>query len=230
MDKNPETSFTLSVYFLSLTSLFIPALCAFVYICSIQSNYKDEYSVGTPKNQEELQAGELFIVATEKTESEGNKGSFGQGTEGNQVDMEKQFFKRHYVVLLLQLLNSALGYGLCPSIVSSAASKFKEKKTILLFSTAVSCIVDPFCRAMTEYLHVTTVKGLSLLSAALVILSSILVVCTSLNTDNILYTSELGGILPASSNILFVTIFGFTNTSIFRYFKVRFFLFFFEKV
>eukprot|EP01036_Dinobryon_divergens_P034173 gene34173-44151_t len=92
--------------------------------------------------------------------------------------------EEYYPLLSLQLLNASLAYGIVPSLLSYACGKFEHKEKF------------------------------QLLSATLVSLSAVLVLCAALPED-----SGYGGALPVTAYVCIGALFGFSNTCMFRYFK-----------
>eukprot|EP01033_Poteriospumella_lacustris_P013003 gene13003-9300_t len=115
--------------------------------------------------------------------------------EGEYRDTD--FLHEHYSILLLQMMNSSLGYGIVPAIISFACGKFDHSSRVLLFATGLSAFIDPWFRALTGYVR--------------------------LPASSSLYKGY-GGIFPVILYISFNSLFGFTNTCVFRFFKesVRF--------
>jgi hypothetical protein len=88
----------------------------------------------------------------------------------------------------------------------------------LLLATGIAAIIDPWSKALTIYHRLTNFTDLWRASFCLLILSCGLILCTSLPDDSSVYKGA-GGVFPVLLYVSFGSLFGFTSTSIFRYFK-----------
>jgi hypothetical protein len=77
-------------------------------------------------------------------------------------------------LLVLQLLNCALGYGVVPSLISPVCSRFASPSTVLLLATGLYCIIDPVCRAFTAIRPIRTLHGIAAFSSLLYLLAAAL--------------------------------------------------------
>ena len=72
---------------------------------------------------------------------------------------DEEFIRGHIEFLCIQLINSFLSYGVVPSLISYACGKYTNGNTVLLFSTACYCIIDPLCKLSTNVDRVR-IKGI----------------------------------------------------------------------
>jgi hypothetical protein len=130
------------------------------------------------------------------------------------------FILHNKFILSLQFLNSLLGYGFVPAIISFACGKFPNANTILLFATTIGAIIDPIAKYLTNYMRFKTLNQLICASVMLLLLASGLIISSVLPSSSSFYT-EGNGLFPMLCYICFNTLFGFTNISVFRYFKEK---------
>lgn len=183
--------FSVEIYFIVLALLYIPAIIAFGVL---QNNYK-----------EDLLHEENFLNALVQEECD-------------IAYDERDFLLQYNHVLFLQLMNSGLGYGVVPAIISYSCSKFNNRSLVLLLATGIAAILDPIFKALTNYIRINTFKGLQKATLVLLLLTSGLILCASLPSSSKLYQGA-GGIFPVSLYLCFTSLFGFSNTCVFRYFK-----------
>jgi hypothetical protein len=100
---------------------------------------------------------------------------------------------RHSPLLVLQLFNCAMGYGVVPSLVSPVCSRFSSPSTVLLLATGLYCILDPLCRAVTAVHPIRTLQGIRLCSSLLYVLAAALLVTLMIPETSGLLTSRAGG-------------------------------------
>ncbi len=129
------------------------------------------------------------------------------------------FVRHNFSILSVQAINSFLGYGIVPAIISYACGKFKQAQLVLLLATAIGAIVDPWTKFMTNYFRLRTITTLWMATCCLITLCSGLILCAALPTDSSLYTNNAGGAFPVILYVSFAAFFGFTNTCVFRYYK-----------
>ncbi|KAJ1422527.1 hypothetical protein B484DRAFT_399042 [Ochromonadaceae sp. CCMP2298] len=125
-------------------------------------------------------------------------------SEGAEPYDEMRFIRQNWAILVLQVVNASLGYGIVPAMISYACSKFDDRSMVLLLSTGIAAVLDPLFKALTFYVRIRTFHGL--------------VLCAGLPGDLSLYRGA-GGVLPVSLYVGFGALFGFSNTCVFRYFK-----------
>lgn len=202
-----QKGFSVRIYYLVLASLYCPAVVA---VYSLQRQGPPQ---SVPSYVSISSADNLFLLDSSKKE----EGLFAaQETIHN--DEEMDFLQDNYHVLTLQLINSMMGYGLIPSIISFVCGKFEDSSQTLLLATTIAAIVDPIFRASTYYLRFRSFAGLGCATMTLISLSCALLILANLPESSPIYSGN-GGYLVV---ILYVTFNGlhvFTNTSIFRYFK-----------
>lgn len=133
-----------------------------------------------------------------------------------------EFITGHYEFLIIQFINACLSYGIVPSLISSACGNFVHSTKVLLFATALYCIVDPIGKLATsvERYRIKSVAGFKKATAALLLLSGGLVVVASLPASfTPLYGGGIGDAVPVLLYLCIGGLFGFCNTCVFRYFK-----------
>jgi hypothetical protein len=153
-------------------------------------------------------------AGTSSTDGEAINDRSAHETEYN----EWEFVGKHVYILSLMFVNASLGYGVVPAVISTACSRFAHRNAVLLLATGITAVIDPLAKWLTYYVRFESFRGLLLGSTALVFLATGLVLCAALPGDLSLYQGS-GGALPVCLYISFGALFGFTNTSIFRYFK-----------
>ena len=210
--------FSTTIYYITLSLLYLPAMLSF-------------YRLKTSKSNDMTESKKIRESASLIANLESNPfSSFQESSSSSVSDIQfvskenllkekyQSFFTSYFPILLLQLTNSALGYGFVPALISYACGKFPNANTILLFSTGLSAIIDPCFRFFTNYYRFRTFQQLLIASAVLVGLALGLIICSSLSPSSSFYTNN-NGCLPVLCYISFNSLFGFTNISIFRYFK-----------
>ena len=196
--------FSITIYYLLLSSLYIPAILCFRKLCVIKSNQEPEYvktSTNDPYDIEDdniSSSNKLITLPYNQT----------------------KFIKEYYPILLIQFITSIFGYGIIPSIISYACSKFNNQNLVLLLATSLASVVDPMFRLFTEYQRFETIQELLVSTILLISIGLGLIICASLPIESPLYQGS-GGILPVCLYVSFGALFGYTNTSIFRYFKTN---------
>jgi MFS family permease len=181
--------FSTSIYYAVLSALYIPAL----YVVHRLRN--KEVGVVDATSKSHLLRGESCKEYSDKT-----------------------FVTENISILFLQCMNSFLGYGVVPAIVSYSCGKFNNASLVLLLATGITAIVDPIAKASTLYYRLTTLRSLWTASLVLLFLCVGLLICASQPTNSPLYSGN-GGILPVFIYISFGATFGFTNTCVFRLYK-----------
>lgn len=128
-----------------------------------------------------------------------------------------KIISRYFTIFLLLGFNSSLGYGFIPAIISYTCGKFNHSRLILMLSTGIAATIDPLAKSFTIYYRLKHKSSLILASLMLLLLACLLIIAATLPSDSILYKN--GEALPVVLYIVFSSLFGFTNTCIFRYFK-----------
>lgn len=198
-----QYGFSTSIYYAVLTALYIPAFVAFSMLHA-NRNQSDSKSFLA-----ENDSMEQHLV--DDSHQSSNKWSNNQYSD-------KDFVYTNLSVLSLQMINSFLGYGIVPAIISYACGKFNNASLVLLLATGIAAIVDPWTKAVTYYVRLTTLRSLGFATATLVCLCSGLIICAGLPTTSSLYQGN-GGVLPVLLYVSFASFFGFANTCVFRFYK-----------
>lgn len=185
-----QYGFSVSIYFLVLALLYLPAMAS---LYSLSKRYGSEF----------LQDSEQILKPD---------------VEALTIYSEAQFLQDNMFVLVLQFLISSLGFGVVPAIISYACGKFNNPSVVLLLATGIASVVDPVLKAATAFVLIKTIPGLLFATVILFAICSGLLVCACMDPNSTLYEGS-GGALPIILYIVFGGLFGFTNTSIFRYFK-----------
>jgi MFS family permease len=214
-----DYGFTTTIYYIVLSLLYLPAMMSFFILRKNRTKqYKEEDPDHFPQKNDnnvdndsgsfdQVQYIPLFNTVTEQSSS-------STGGASNW----KSFLSSYYSILLLQLLNSSLGYGFVPALISYACGKFPNARTILLFSTGIAAIIDPWFKFLTNYYRFTTFPQLLFSTCILFLFVLGLIICSVLPSSSHFY-SKSNGALPAFFYVSFMGLFGFTNICIFRYFK-----------
>lgn len=209
-----QDGFSVGVYYFVLTSLYIPAVIS-IYFLDKRSPPSTEYSkveniLVCSNSNGDIQVDPFDDVSNQDQVFESD-GTF------ERVDV-KNFWRRYNSVLLLQALNSSMGYGLIPSIISFVSGKFEFASMVLLLATTLSAVVDPVSRALTDYVRIKTRKGLFISTFTLLSLAGCLFVLSCLPSNSLIYRGN-GGSIVVVLYVLFNALHVFTNTCIFRFFK-----------
>jgi hypothetical protein len=122
-------------------------------------------------------------------------------------------------LLIFVGIASFLGHGLVPTIISSVAGRFKKSALTLSFATGEAAMVDPIFRFYTAYFRFESLTQIHRATYMLIFLSLCMLSLQFLPSTFVLFTDPLGGLSMVTLNVLFVTLFVFTNTSSFLYFK-----------
>lgn len=237
-----DHGYSVSAYYVTLSCLYIPAFVSFVH-----TKYKDQRRnedgllddmsasrLGTdslhPRRSFERgidldnalhksEINPIQMMQRDDFNSPSSKGFVEEEGEYRDTD----FLHEHYSILLLQMMNSSLGYGIVPAIISYACGKFDHSSRVLLFATGLSAFIDPWFRALTGFVRIRSISGLWCAGILLLVLAGLLLMCAGLPASSSLYKGY-GGIFPVILYISFNSLFGFTNTCVFRFFKesVRF--------
>lgn len=212
--------FSVTDYYLVLASLYVPAFVVFVYI-----NYDQPTKGGNGDSNNANSGGvdiEQVSMKANLTSSMDQEHKDAHGTYLSEIlDTpydEWSFLCANAPVLSLQMLNSSLGYGVVPAIISFACGKFRKASLVLLLATGIAATIDPIFRATTYYIRIQTITGLWTAGAVLIALVIGLLICATLPASSSLYQGN-GGILPVFLYVTFNATFGFTNTCVFRYYK-----------
>lgn len=240
--------FSVTVYYITLSILYVPAFCIFTYSLyygfshdtkgllagingntfGLHSTHQLDYEKGidldnallrTESSQQPPTQNPMSADIRDDLNSPSSKGYVEDAGEYKDI----VFIYENFPILALQMMNSSLGYGIVPAIISFSCGKFDHASRILLFATGLSAFIDPWFRALTAYVRITSITGLWLAGAFLVFLASLLLLCAGLPSSSPLFAGY-GGIMPIILYISFNSLFGFTNTCVFRFFKesVRF--------
>lgn len=209
--------FNVTAFYIALSLLYIPAVLAFSSL--------NEYNKYQNVNQDDL----------ERTSSSQNSNAssvgarsldnalLASGSEKNsegadEVHSQTGLLRKHALILALQLVNSSLGYGFIPALISFACGKFEHSYLVLGLATGIAAVIDPLSKFATYYVRLETTRSLRTTTVCLVMLAVGIVLCAALPGHLSLYRGT-GGVLPVFLYVSFMALFGFTTTSIFRYFK-----------
>ena len=199
--------FNISLYYVVLAMLYIPALM------SLASLERSKVAMSSIDHKSFLDSGYLRIENADLSNHQSDS-RMEEVSTAQQMDPVKQNW-----ILFLQFLNASLGYGLIPAMVSFSCSRFRMQSTVLLLATSISAILDPLFKGLTNYVRIKSMEGFLYASTTLFSLGISLILCALLPEDSDIYRSPSGGALPIILYISFCGLFGYTNTSIFRYFK-----------
>lgn len=117
-------------------------------------------------------------------------------------------------VLIIQCLLSSLAYGVVPSVLPLAVTRYGslEPSTVLQWAILGYMIADPIGKIAVSFLCTHMVY----LSAAIALtFASILLTCAALSPHPPLHGYDNGALLPVCANIAFSFMLSFTSTSIF---------------
>jgi hypothetical protein len=221
-----DYGFSTTSYYITLSLLYIPAGISFYYL---QKKRELMRSCDDAKDKKPLllHSQPFSVVASVNT----IEGSFlpthcprERQFSINPARNRQRFFSSFYHILLLQCCNSVFGYGISPAFVSYACSKFPDSNTILLFATGLGAIIDPVCKFATNYYRFSTFPQLLLGSCFVFLFSFGLIICSVLPRNSSFYNSDIVGMIPILCYTGCNGLFGFTNLSVFRYFKEDAFL------
>jgi hypothetical protein len=212
-----DYGFSVTAYYLVLALLYIPALLAFMHLLERNkyqnedaSNTADRGSFGRESSLQLSQKAVPDNILLVDSES-------GGSTENTEYS-EAAFLEENRAILALQMLNASLGFGFIPALVSFACGRFENAFLILQLATGITAVIDPLLKFATYYIRLESFASLRAATAVLCLLAVGLVLCATLPGDLSLYRGA-GGVLPVLLYVSFMGLFGFTNTSIFRYFK-----------
>lgn len=213
-----QYGFNVTIFYIVLAMLYIPALFAFAKLHSThRQDFVEEGSSSNPISTEFMAT--MGGIDLESTEYENMPLDTVFKSKKSDVEYsESSFLRQHGTILVLQLINSSLGYGFVPALISSACGKFNNASLVLLLATGITAVLDPMFKFLTNYIRIETFGGLKIATSLLVLLTIGLILCAALPNDLSLYHGA-GGVLPVALYVSFGALFGFTNTSIFRYFK-----------
>jgi hypothetical protein len=197
-----QYGFSLFFYFLILSLLNLPAMIA---------------SSRLWKDQEESIISNTGYQEIKNIKESGVEDS-AEALSSSPLTSEQSFMKNHIYVLLFQFVGASLGYGMVPSIISFACSKFEHRETVLLFATSITSASSPLFRMLTDYVQFTSQRQLFASTCCLLFLGVGVLTCALLPAGEAIHQGN-GGVLPAVLYIAFNGLFGFTNTCIFRYYK-----------
>ena len=205
--------FNVSLYYLVLSSLYVPA---FLSLLSLE---RSKAVTNSLDHKSFLDSGEYMKVPIDNADISSHRID-----SKSVMDLSQQVLlvgpARQNLILVLQFLNASLGYGLIPAVVSFSCSKFSNHSiNVLLLATSISAILDPLFKGLTNYVRIKSIEGFMYATVTLFSLSLSLLMCAILPADNSIYRSSSGGALPIILYISFCGLFGYSNTSIFRYFK-----------
>lgn len=230
---------SLTVYYLFATSLYIPAYIAFKRIIDSDSSFLPRTDTERDGMEEEglkglldgkdKQSGVLIISSTTNSFGVGsnankdgkNNNKSEQGYDSDEQSRLNTLFDEHYNVFRMQFFNALLGYGVIPALISILCSKFSHSRVILLLSTSILCVLDPFCRAITAYIPPRSKHQLYSLSLLLIFLAICQLSILLLPASSPLLRGY-GGIFPLAVYVTFGVCFGFSNTSVYLYMKCTF--------
>lgn len=183
-----------SYAFLIVSALYIPSMYSFYHLLSQSpSKNDDDESCNT-------------LLQPNKVTSPIRIASF------------PSFYKENTTLVYVQFLNTSLGYGLIPALISPICSSFRSPYTVILLATGIFCVMDPICRSLTIFWSLSSFSHLSKASSFLYFLALLLLLPLTL-PSSALHTSPIGGLYPVLLYVLFGTLFGFINTSVFLYLK-----------
>lgn len=132
---------------------------------------------------------------------------------------EAWFIRKYLNILILQGLASGLGHGLVPSLVSTVCGRFQNAHTTLSLATGLSAVMDPMCRFLTDFYHTPNVAGIAVNTSVLVMLSLLMVLLAVVPTSAAIFSLAWGGVVPVLTHVSFISLFVFTNTSVFLVLK-----------
>jgi MFS family permease len=190
--------FSTNVYYAVLASLYVPSLISFS-------------KLGTSPHSNALLSG------NDDETGQLVKDGFHRELQANQYN-DKDFLRNNLSILSLQMINSFLGYGIVPAIISYACGKFNNAQLVLLLATAIAAIIDPWTKAATYYFRLQSISKLWMATSVLICLSCGLILCAALPNNSAIYGGN-GGVVPVILYVTFAASFGFTNTCVFRYYK-----------
>jgi hypothetical protein len=211
-----DYGFSVTAYYLVLALLYIPALLSFRRLLKYNKyqNVDIEDSAHHGSNGSESSVQPPLHSPLDHTLLDAAKGGHDDDAEYS----EEVFLEENRAILALQMLNASLGFGFIPALVSFACGRFENAFLILQLATGITAVIDPLSKFATYYIRLESFASLRAATAVLCLLAVGLVLCATLPGDLSLYRGA-GGILPVLLYVSFMGLFGFTNTSIFRYFK-----------
>lgn len=205
-------------YFLLLSSLFLLSMIAFRVLSA-------ELQLHTPSALRRYMEVNMNIQNSNRNSNdESSNGEVLEDTGSlltKQEYNENDFLQSHFHILILLFIIALFGYGVVPSLISYACSKFYRPDRILFLATSISSILDPVFRALTEFKRIETYFGFIISTVVLISLAFLLLICAVANPASSIYAYHNNNLLPLIFYISFDSLFGFTLTSIFLYFKVK---------
>ena len=208
-----QVGFNVSLYYLVLSLLYVPA---FLSLVSLE---RSKAATSSLDHKSFLDSSGYMKVPIDNADISNHRID-----SKSEMDVSQQVLlvspARQNWILVLQFLNASLGYGLIPAMVSFSCSKFSNQSiNVLLLATSISAILDPLFKGLTNYVRIKSIEGFMYATVTLFSLGLSLLMCAILPADSSIYQSPSGGALPIILYISFCGLFGYSNTSIFRYFK-----------
>lgn len=235
--QSVNSGFSVEVYYLTLTSLFVPAFIALQLLRKpvVETKRFDKHNlILNSEEDDDVNADEsevdddCTILLSSTVDSvptmaddpmmNVHQENLNHEDETKYVFTDLQFIRNYYPFLLFQLINASMGFGLVPSIISYVCGKFQQGSLILLLATSVSAVIDPIFRALTIYVRIQSVQSFVISVSALLSLSLLLFSFLWVPTESSLFSGKTGVVVVFVYPII-NAINVFTNTSIFLYFK-----------
>ncbi len=217
-----DYGFNTTIYYIVLSVLYVPAMYSFY-----QLNHHYALSPNTSKHEISSFLGVVEenpvsspILTNQDHQQPRASPEITHYRNSKERSKSSHFIWQYAHILSLQAFNSSLGYGIVPALISYACGKFPNANTILLFATGTAAIVDPWSRFCTNFYHLNTYKQLLYASSVLFFLALGLIICSVIPPSSSFYI-EGNSFLPVVLYICFNALFGYTNISIFRYFKEK---------
>jgi len=210
-----QVGFNVSLYYLVLSLLYVPAFLSLISLERSKAN-----SSSSLDHKSFLDSSEYMKVPIENADVSRHRRDSKLELEIDTIEQVPLVGPaRQNLILLLQFLNASLGYGLIPAVVSFSCSKFMNQSIVLLLATSISAMLDPLFKGLTNYMRIKSIEGFVYTTVTLFTLGFSLLMCAILPVDSDIYRSSSGGVVPIILYISFCGLFGYSNTSIFRYFK-----------
>lgn len=199
-------------YYLTLALLYVPAIFALRMIPSARDDSDTDSKTSYSSIEEQSVLVNVPIIERYTPFPNSPRAALL-----NSFD-ESEFLRVHRSVLLVQMFNSTLGYGFVPALISLACAKFNDRTLVLLLATGITAVLDPSFKALTAIKRIQSVRGLIMSAVCLSLMTVGLLICAALPPRSPLF-DHAGGVVPILLYTSFQATFGFSNTSVYRYFK-----------
>jgi hypothetical protein len=209
-------TFTVSLFYILLTSLYIPAFYGIQRVGHRATPADDAVQYKSIQKIDDIDESLHTSIVIDNDTVEFTSTPTSTGIHS---DRTWSLLRQHYRIFLLQMVNSSMGYGLVPSLISFACGKFTNRKIILLLATSIASTIDPCFRWLTNYVRLDTIRAFKISTFFLVIFSVALSTLAKLPPTSRVFSTQSMSFLPVVVYVMFNVLHVFTNTSLFLYLK-----------